>query len=71
MYYCIYVKYATMVCMERAGVRCVVPVSTTLSVTMSTEAVYRGVIRVKYQGDRCDEGDLIMGVAVKRVICYL
>lgn len=39
------VKYATMVCMEKTVVIRVDSVSTTLSATMSMEAVYKGVVQ--------------------------
>ena len=41
----LFVKYATMVCMEKTVVGRVDPVSTTPSATMSTVAVYRGVVQ--------------------------
>ena len=41
----LFVKYATMVCMEKTVVRRVDSVSTTLSATMSMVAVYKGVVQ--------------------------
>ena len=69
-----FVKYATMGRMERTVVRRVNSVSTTPSVTMSTVAVYRGVVLgiretsvLKVWYIWCDEGKLTMGVVVIRL----
>lgn len=44
MFYQLFVKNATMVCMEKTVVGRVDPVSTTSSATILTVAVYKGVV---------------------------